>query len=94
MAGAEGGAVLPGLGPVLVGDGGGAEIVVSVCIRVKAQEVGKDEVGFVQQTPLVVSSVALCFGYELEEIWLDNTHNLKPSKNEKQRMFDITASVG
>ncbi len=27
--------------------------------------------------PLVVSSVALCFGYELEEFWLNNRHNFK-----------------
>lgn len=72
MAGAEGKAILLGSGPVLVGDRGGAEVV-GVCFRVEAQEVRQDKVGFVQQAPLVVSSVALCFGYELEEFWLDNT---------------------
>lgn len=70
MAGTERGAVLLGSGPGLVGDRGGAEVV-AICFRVEAQEVRKDEVGFVQQTPLVVSSVALCFGYELEEFVAD-----------------------
>lgn len=79
VAGTEGRAVLFGTWTGLVGIRGGAYGDISgACVRVKAQEVRQDEVRFVQQTPLVVSSVALCFGYELEEFWLENTQQFKP----------------
>lgn len=89
VAGTEGRAILFRAWTGLAGIRGGADgDVFGIRVRVKAQEVRQDEVRLVQQTPLVVSSVALCFGYELEEFWLENTQ-FKPPSRKKMTSVDI-----